>query len=396
MSSLRSALHEMAAHDLRAMTDDELAEHVVELERADRALEAERARAVAEIEARRSYAADGFLSTASWLSHATGVGGSVAAQQVRLARGLPRMPRTRAALADGALSLAAASLLVGARDAAPEAFGRCEEALVAAASSLPPRDLRRALDHWHLLVDADRAEDASRRRFERRGLHVSCTIDGMVRLDGDLDPETGQTVISAIGSIVDASARGADDDDRRPAQRRADALGEICRRYLDSGDRPVVAGERPHVTVTVGLAALEARRGAGDLRDTGVVMAEDARRIACDAMVTRVVTRGRSEPLDVGRQTPVVPTALRPAVGVRDRGCRFPGCDRADGWCDAHHVIHWADGGPTSLANLVLLCRRHHRLVHERFGLRMLDGRPVFTRPDGSILMARPEDGRPP
>jgi len=96
--------------------------------------------------------------------------------------------------------------------------------------------------------------------------------------------------------------------------------------------------------------------------------------------------------VDVGRRTPVVPASMRRAVVVRDRHCRFPGCDRPQSWCDAHHVVHWAKGGSTSLANLVLLCRRHHRLVHGRFRLRMMEGRPVFTRPDGSIL----EDRAPP
>jgi hypothetical protein len=186
--------------------------------------------------------------------------------------------------------------------------------------------------------------------------------------------------------MVDATVRGADPDDRRPAQRRADALGELCRRYLDGSDRPVVAGERPHLSITVDLATLEGRAGMGELDEAAATGAQAARRLACDASISRVITAGRSEPLDVGRQGPVVPAGLRRAVVVRDRGCRFPGCDRPHSWCDAHHVVHWADGGVTSLSNLVLLCRRHHRLVHERFGLRMIDGSPVFIREDGTIL----------
>jgi hypothetical protein len=117
------------------------------------------------------------------------------------------------------------------------------------------------------------------------------------------------------------------------------------------------------------------------------------RRLACDASVTRIVLGPRSEPLDVGRRTAVVTGALRRALIARDRACRFPGCDRHHGWCDAHHVRHWADGGATGLHNLVLLCRRHHRAIHEGgFGLGMEGTHPVFRRPDGSIL----EDRAPP
>jgi 5-methylcytosine-specific restriction endonuclease McrA len=208
-------------------------------------------------------------------------------------------------------------------------------------------------------------------------------------VDGDLDPESGQIVLTAIGSVVDAEVRSEPRDTRRAAQRRADALREICRAYLDRSDRPVVAGERPHVLVRVDWTTLAGATGTARVGDTGSITAEDARRVACDASVSRIVIRGRSEPLDVGRRSPVVSPTLRRAVVARDGDCRFPGCDRPDRWSDAHHVVHWADGGPTSLSNLILLCRRHHRLVHERFDVEMFDGRPVFTRPDGSVLEER-------
>src|ERR687892_3179 len=165
--------------------------------------------------------------------------------------------------------------------------------------------------------------------------------------------------------------------------------------------RPPRRGGGPHVTITVGTDAL-AESGHNDgngahpsrlseLDHAGPVDPELGRRIVCDGSIRRVVLAGRSEPLDVGRRTPVVSPALRRAVIVRDRGCRFPGCDRPHSWCDAHHVVHWADGGPTALPNLVLLCRRHHRLIHCRggFTLRLEDGRPVFRRRDRSVLADR-------
>jgi hypothetical protein len=185
---------------------------------------------------------------------------------------------------------------------------------------------------------------------------------------------------------------------RTPTQRRADALCDLANRYLQSPERPGVAGERPHVTLTVAVETLRALNGnsnggRGELDHVGAVGAAAARRLACDASVLPVVMGTPSEPLDVGRRTPVVSASLRRAVVLRDQRCRFPACSRPHAWCDAHHISHWADGGRTELRNLVLLCRPHHRLVHEGgFRLEMRQDQPVFRRPDGSVV----EDGRAP
>jgi hypothetical protein len=245
-------------------------------------------------------------------------------------------------------------------------------------------------------VERELIVDGDERVRSRRNLHASVTFGGMVRVDGDLDPESGETLLTALRAVLDADARNRSDQDQRtPAQRRADGLTEICRQWLDRSDRPLAGGERPHLTVTVPLASLPSDAlGVADLDHAGPVDPEAARRLGCDATITRVVLSGRSEPLDVGRRTPVIPPAMRRAVIVRDQHCRFPGCDRPKTWCDSHHVKHWADGGDTALPNLLLLCRPHHRMVHERGGFRLAleDGRPVFRRSDGSLL----EDRAPP
>jgi hypothetical protein len=210
----------------------------------------------------------------------------------------------------------------------------------------------------------------------------------MVRVDGDLDPETGETVLTALRAIMDAEARSGAEDMRSPTQRRPDALGEVCRQWLDRLDRPHVGGERPYVMVTVSLEELRELEGSAELDHLGLVPVEVARRLACDASVVRGVTAGTSEPLELGRMTRVPSAAQRRAVILRDRHCRFPGCDRPPAWGDVHHIRHWPDGGRTDLCNLLLLCRRHHRLCHARHGFRFAveDGRPIFRRPDGSVL----------
>jgi hypothetical protein len=288
--------------------------------------------------------------------------------------------------------MAAADVLARTREAAPEAFERAGPGLLERARTLSHRELRAELDRWRHDVDAERASRDEQERFDRRAFTPVVTADGMVRTAGELDPENGEFLMTALRSKVDAWARGGVDDVRTPTQRRADALGEICREWLDLAERPTLGGERPHVVVTMDLAALEARAGGrASLEATGTITPETARRLACDAQVTRVITDARSAPLDVGRATRVVSPALRRALAVRDGGCIWNGCDRPPAWCDAHHIEHWADGGPTGLANLALLCRPHHRVTHHGFRIEMVDGRPRVRRPDGTSL----GDGKP-
>ncbi len=390
MSELRSAVEMLRSEALADLPDARIEEDFAELQRATEMLEVERLRRLAEIERRRVFARDGHLSAASWLASTYKVGWGSAREQVRVARALEEMPRTRRALDEGELSMSAVRVLVAARDADPSAFERCEEELVEAARIHSMQNLQRVAAYWRQAVEREQALESDEKVRARRRLHASVTFLGMVRVDGTLDPETGETLLTALRAVLDAESKSNGGDDRTPGQRRADALGEICRQWLDAADRPTVGGERPHVTVTVGVDAMS-RGGTSELDHVGPVGPEVAKRLACDASIRRVVMAAPSEPLDVGRRTPVVPPAMRRAVIVRDRHCRFPGCDRPHTWCDAHHIVHWADGGPTALPNLVLLCRRHHRMVHHRGGFRLelVRGRPSFLRPDGSVLADR-------
>jgi hypothetical protein len=395
LEDLRSVVQALRDEDLPRASDAQIDDDFCELQRATEVLEAERLRRLREIERRGTFRSDGHLSLTSWLADRFGMAWGRAVEQVRVARSLEKMPLTRLAMSAGEVSSSSVRVLCTARETHPDVFPEHEEVLLEAARSLPVGQLRRALAYWEQAVDSDRSAEDAERVFERRRLHVSQTLHGMVRVDGDLDPECGETVMTALRAVLDPGSRAARaEDGRSTPQRRADALGEICRGWLDSGRQSGAGGERPHVTVTVDLETLrEDRPGRSELDHTGPIHPEAVRRIACDASVARVITRGRSEPLDVGRRTPVVRAPLRRAVVARDRTCRFPGCDRPPPWCDAHHVQHWAKGGPTALANLVLLCRRHHRMIHEGgFRVRMGEEGPAFWRPDGTPL----DDRAPP
>ncbi|MBV8996307.1 MAG: DUF222 domain-containing protein [Pseudonocardiales bacterium] len=207
--------------------------------------------------------------------------------------------------------------------------------------------------------------------------------DGGVELSGWLDREAAEIVSAALSPL--AAPRPANDvevDLRTAAQRDADALVELAQRALGSGDLPTEGGERPQVVVTVSLPVLQGLIGSASLALGGPINAEIARRIACDAELIPVVLGTRGEPLDVGRASRTVPTAIRRAVVLRDGGCGFPGCSVPARWCEIHHVIAWADGGPTSVGNCVALCGRHHRLIHHSdWHIDMTDGIPQFHPP---------------
>jgi len=320
---------------------------------------------LAEAEKRGISVADGYGSTTAWLIAGSGDPPGVCRSRVRTARHLRHMPATRSAFLAGEVGEPRVRLLVEARATNPELFERDEGMLITQAQTLDARSFPRAIAYWRRLADHDGHLADADRAFQRRHLHASVTWNGIVRIDGNLDPESGATVITALRSFTDP-ARFDAGDHRTPAQRRADALVEICRRHLDQADRPTIGGERPHLTVTVDLESLEGRAGhTCEVDPTGVITPEAARRLVCDARVSRIITQGGSQPLDIGRATRTVPPPLRRALNTRDGRCSQSGCDIPPEWCDAHHIRHWADGGPTSLDNLRLLCRRHHRAIHD-------------------------------
>jgi Domain of unknown function (DUF222)/HNH endonuclease len=394
LSELRSAIEALDVLVLPELPDTLIQECFAEVRRARERLEVIELRFLAESDRRQIHARDGHLSAASWLASVHRASWGSARAQVATARALKQMPVTLEALRNGEVSMSAAKLLVSARETHPEAFEISEPYLVEAARLHSITDLGRALAYWRQRADRERDVSTEESLRERRRLHASVTFEGMVRLDGDLDPETGELLLTALASVLDAESRGSNEQNTRTApQRRCDALAEVLRQHLDRPDRATVAGERPHLTVTVDASVL-AGDGAGlsELDHVGPISSETALRIACDASVMRVVMSADSQPLDVGRRTSIVPASMRQAVVVRDRHCRFPGCDRPQTWCDAHHIVHWARGGPTSVDNLLLLCRRHHTLIHGPSGFRLVmeNGRPVFHRPDGG----RPDGGR--
>ncbi|WFE50498.1 HNH endonuclease signature motif containing protein [Micromonospora sp. WMMD1155] len=349
---------------------------------------------VREIDGRGTARAHGASTTAVWLRERLRMTVPAARRLVDLATTLDTgNPAIRHALADGTITqdqarviadTAATVTVTAGAEVAEKAVG----ALVEWAGQFDPTLLRRMgtriLDHVAPdLADAAAAaalaaEDA--RATRDRHLTLSAQTDGRLRLTGTLDAETAGLLRAAIDPL---SAPAGPDDGRSPGQRRHDALADVCRLALHTGDLPEHGGDRAQIVITTDYDTLTRQLGSGTL-DIGVRLTPDTvRRLACDATILPAVLGGTSQVLDVGRQRRLITGPLRRALVLRDGGCAFPGCDRPPRWCAAHHIHHWADGGPTNLDNAVLLCGHHHRHIHHReWTVRLSDdGHPEFIPP---------------
>jgi hypothetical protein len=336
--------------------------------------------------------------------------------------GCRRRPRRRRGRA-GPSPAHARVLADGTHDLPDHVTAEAEPVLLEAAGRLDPPRLRRAVAHLRLVAYPDGADQATEHRHQRRGLWLAPTWEGMVAVDGLLEPEAGQTLLAALEPL----ARPADAEDtrsgwaayrRRPGRTGPPGPGGRAAAADRWSPAPAAGHRRPRYAPGSPGAV------GGEAGWAGPLDPEACRRLACDGALTRVVVtrhhnhhqpggqhpdgrsvdhdhgpnhgpapsrgagpkpsepseaQGRlraamavlppvlggapSQPLDVGRASRVIQPTQRSALAVRDGGRVFPGCDRPLAWCEAHHLLHWLDGGSTDLANLAMLCRAHHRAV---------------------------------
>src|SRR5437867_12862100 len=370
---------------------DQLGDEIAELSAHIEAATAHLLDLIREFDARGGWNT-GFRSCAAWLAWRVGLDPGAARERVRVAHALGTLPLLARALARGELSYAKVRALT--RVAAPETEGR----LLALGRAGTAAHVERIVRGWRR-VDRQAEARETARRHESRALHVYEDEDGTVVLRGRLAPEVGALLLRALAAAretlyqrsraketADPPADASADTPTR-AQQQADALALLAETALHQELDPGAPGERYQVVVHVDAAVLADpdQPGQSVLEGGTRVSAETSRRLACDA--SRVVMRHDEDGrlLEVGARTRTIPPALRRALHHRDQGCRFPGCGLPLGV--GHHVRHWAQGGPTTLSNLALLCRRHHRAVHE-------EGYQIERHPDGTLSFRRP-DGRP-
>jgi hypothetical protein len=213
--------------------------------------------------------------------------------------------------------------------------------------------------------------------------HYSRTRDGGAKYRGQMDAETADELEAMLGPLTKPHKQpDGSPDPRSLVQRQGDALCDIIHLAAKSDGLPKQGGQKPHLNVHLDLNVLTDAVATATLDSGTPLCPSAARRLACDADVIPIVLNGESVPLDVGRTRRLVKPAQRKALVARDRGCAYPGCPLAARWCDAHHAAHWVDGGATDLANLVLLCRRHHRILHHSaWEIQFHQGIPYFVPP---------------
>jgi hypothetical protein len=326
----------------------------------------------------------GFRSCAHWLSWRAGYDLGAARAKVRVARALGHLPAIGGAMRRGQLSYSKVRALT--RVATPEN----EEELLAFATAGTAAHVEKLVRAWRR-VDRIAERRQEERRRASRYLQAYTDEDGMVVVRGRLEPETGAALLRALDAaseVLFERSRKEPDPNRVPVeQRRADAIGLVAEAALENDLDKGTRGDRYQVVVHVDAEVLEDpdQPGVSALEDGQNVSAETSRRLACDAGKVVMQHARDGTILDMGRRRRTIPPALRRALVHRDGGCVFPGCGVRH--CDGHHLEHWADGGETKLENLILLCRFHHRAVHE-------EGFRVERLPDGGISFSRP-DGRP-
>ena len=361
VSGLRGGVASVAGVDRSDWTGGFRSDVLVELLVAQERLAALVAAVAGEWERDRSWELDGARSPVAWLAHRAPVTRQEASGLVRTARHVAQHEATAKALDAGDITAAHATIAAQAAKHRGEQYAEHEDVILDVARSLDPSAFRQVMQYWRACADDDHAPEPEPDAFDY--LDITTTFRGIGHLDGRLDPVAVKTLMDCLDVLEPPDPKDGPRPPRTLAQRRAAALMRL------------VCGEEPpkvNIDVLIDAETLAGRppadptQGCCELVGLGPIAPTLARTLACDAAIGRIVLRGESEVLDVGRRTRLATPAMRRTLAVRDRTCVEPGCDIPAHWCDAHHIVPWPAHGPTSLTNLELRCRYHHLAKHRQ------------------------------
>jgi hypothetical protein len=384
VAPLKAAVDKMAAW-IRDAEGEALREGLIQIREAGiDPLEAVFAIGVRRFDKSGEYKADGALSLTAWLRWKCKLSGGAATERVEIARQLEKLPETQVAFAQGEVGFQHVAVLAHtAEHVGAAAVRKDETSLLQSARTMDPGQFTTVAKNFEHRVDAAGALAEANRAHERRYLQISEPKDGLVRLDGVLDAEGGATLRTALQPFM----KPFKDDVRSYGQRSVDALMELC--HQGSGSKRDGSGPRPQLIIRASLDTLAGTPGApaGEIDGGGTVPAETVQRYACDSAISRITGQGELDH-ELNHASRTIPASTRRALESRDQHCVFPGCSRPTSWCDGHHLVWWIKGGATTLPNLALLCRPHHRMVHEENWrlVRHKDGRFTAIPPARSVL----------
>jgi hypothetical protein len=325
----------------------------------------------------------GYPSPIQWVRHACKTSAWTAVSAFHVGEQSVRLEHSARALRAGEIGYGHLALLAQTAAAiteSPTGSGFDETALLRKAKQHTVGRFFRDCAHARHAADQQRFLTEQQDTVDARSLTFTTFRNGCLGLRGFLDAEGGAALRTALEPLAKPIGR---DDDRNRERRFADALVELAGHALDSGAPPQHVGQRPHLQVTATLETLRGLEGApaAELEMGGPIAGETARRLACDASVSRIVFDAQSNVVEVGRARRLPAPATRRALQARDGGCVWPGCDRPASWSQAHHLQSWAQGGSTDVANLVLICRAHHWKIHEGGWLLIRSDEGLVTLP---------------
>jgi hypothetical protein len=383
VTALRAAVDDLGRVDLDKLDITDRKPLLVEMKRAQSKLEAHIGRATHAADAAGAFIGSGSRDTAEWLAKETGTSTQKNRNASSLGEAMSKSDALSDAISSGGLSSDKASMIIGA--AGDEIV---DHALLDAVADLPLNAVKPEVERWRAREHPDRDVDVAAAQRSRRYLHVTDQPDGMTRVDGLLDPEAGSILRSTLDGIMNDSFN--DGATRTRDQRRSDALTQLAH----AATKGKIKGGRSNTKLlaTVPFETITERAAERGITHVGATLdPATVRKLACDASIHRVITGPGSSILDFGHETRLVSDNLFLALVARDQHCRWPDCTVRATWCDAHHIIEWTDGGPTTDENCALLCHHHHQLSHQPGWKIEGDGSELRVyHPDGSIEVSRP------
>jgi Domain of unknown function (DUF222)/HNH endonuclease len=334
-----------------APDDADMAYRLMELRQCIDSLELSFSQLAADFKESKRWELQGANSALDWIRFNCNMTSNAVADRIAVGEQSGRMQRSIQSMQADCVGFAHLTVMARTAAAVGDAFD--ETRLLDLAENSSPGKFHFKCLHYRHAVNSEKYAKEQADQAESRVLHMTTADDGSLYLTGFLDAVGGAIVRNALEPLARKCGK---DDHRLRQQRLADALVDL-----------VEGKTKIQMQVTSSIETLLDLAGApgAEAEFALPISAKTAQRWACDCSVSRVLLDQESLVIDVGRSKPVVAGALRKALVLRDKHCQFPGCDRTASWCDGHHFVYWIRGGPTDLDNCVLLCKRHHRMVHE-------------------------------